>query len=147
MSETLPIFPLNTVLFPGAPLPLRIFEPRYREMLKRCLDGDRRFGVALIKSGPEVGGPAEPHDVGTVARIERVRDEGGRDSNSRPPTWKAATFRAPFSRPFELEYLGKTPGSRSSNIALNQPSDFLLLLSRENVAVPQTTVKWRSLQD
>ena len=75
MSETLPIFPLNTVLFPGAPLPLRIFEPRYREMLKRCLDGDRRFGVALIKSGPEVGGPAEPHDVGTVARIERVRDE------------------------------------------------------------------------
>ena len=75
MSETLPIFPLNTVLFPGAPLPLRIFEPRYREMLKRCLDGDRRFGVALIKSGPEVGGPAEPHDVGTVARIERVRDQ------------------------------------------------------------------------
>ncbi len=75
MSETLPIFPLNTVLFPGAPLPLRIFEPRYREMLKRCLDGDRRFGVVLIKSGAEVGGIAEPHDVGTVARIERVREE------------------------------------------------------------------------
>ena len=56
MRETLPIFPLNTVLFPGAPLPLRIFEPRYREMLKRCLDGGRRFGVVLIKSGPEVGG-------------------------------------------------------------------------------------------
>ena len=75
MSETLPIFPLNTVLFPGAPLPLRIFEPRYREMLKRCLEGDRRFGVAMIKKGPEVGGTAEPYDVGTVAHIESVHKE------------------------------------------------------------------------
>lgn len=77
MSETLPIFPLNTVLFPGAPLPLRIFEPRYRQMLEWCLRADRRFGVALIKNGPEVGGTAEPYDVGTVARIENVRDEDG----------------------------------------------------------------------
>ncbi|MCH7741017.1 MAG: LON peptidase substrate-binding domain-containing protein [Chloroflexi bacterium] len=77
MSETLPIFPLNTVLFPGAPLPLRIFEPRYRKMLERCLRADRRFGVVLIKNGPEVGGTAEPYDVGTVARIENVRDEDG----------------------------------------------------------------------
>lgn len=75
MVIKIPIFPLNTVLFPGAPLPLRIFEPRYRLMLERCLESDRRFGVALIKSGQEVGGESEPHEVGTVARIERVRPE------------------------------------------------------------------------
>lgn len=66
---TLPLFPLNTVLFPGCSLPLRIFEPRYRQMLRACLDGDRRMGVVLIKSGKEVGGPADPYSVGTVARI------------------------------------------------------------------------------
>ena len=75
MPETIPIFPLNTVLFPGAPLPLRIFEPRYRQMLERCLAGDRRFGVALIKSGEEVGAPASPYEMGTIARIERVGEE------------------------------------------------------------------------
>ena len=75
MSETIPIFPLNTVLFPGALLPLRIFEPRYRQMLERCLAGNRRFGVALIKSGKEVGASASPYEMGTVARIERVDEE------------------------------------------------------------------------
>lgn len=75
MSETIPIFPLNTVLFPGALLPLRIFEPRYRQMLERCLAANRRFGVALIKSGKEVGASASPYEMGTVARIERVDEE------------------------------------------------------------------------
>ena len=77
MAETIPIFPLNTVLFPGAPMPLRIFEPRYREMLKFCMDNDRRFGVNLIQSGVEVGGAAEPHTVGTIAEITSVRTEEG----------------------------------------------------------------------
>ena len=72
MARYLPLFPLNTVLFPGANLQLRIFEPRYKTMLKECLDADRRFGVVLIKSGVEAGGPAEPHPVGTVARIESI---------------------------------------------------------------------------
>ena len=65
----LPIFPLGTVLFPGMPLPLHIFEERYKRMIGRCLDGDRAFGVTLLKSGREVGGPAIPHEVGTIARI------------------------------------------------------------------------------
>ncbi len=72
MSYRLPIFPLHTVLFPGATLELRIFESRYKAMLKECMEGDRRFGVALIKRGEEVGGHAEPHRVGTVARIEKI---------------------------------------------------------------------------
>ncbi|NQW17619.1 MAG: LON peptidase substrate-binding domain-containing protein [Chloroflexi bacterium] len=77
MADTIPIFPLNTVLFPGAPLPLRIFEPRYRQMLAYCMENDQRFGVNLIRSGLEVGGNAEPHMVGTIADITSVRDEDG----------------------------------------------------------------------
>jgi Lon protease-like protein len=68
----IPIFPLNTVLFPGAALPLHIFEERYRLMIGRCLEGDRLFGVALIRLGNEVGGPAQPFDIGTTARITRI---------------------------------------------------------------------------
>ena len=64
----LPLFPLNTVLFPGGPLPLRIFEPRYVDMVKRCLRDQAPFGVVLIREGEETG-PAEFHDVGTLARI------------------------------------------------------------------------------
>ncbi|MBI4220100.1 MAG: LON peptidase substrate-binding domain-containing protein [Chloroflexi bacterium] len=74
----IPLFPLNTVLFPGCSLPLRIFEPRYRQMLRTCLDGDRRLGVVLIKSGKEVGGPADPYSIGTVGRIGDIGEpEGG----------------------------------------------------------------------
>jgi Lon protease-like protein len=65
----LPLFPLNTVLFPGQMLPLHIFEDRYRLMIRRCLAEDLPFGVVLIKHGPEVGAEAEPHEVGTIARI------------------------------------------------------------------------------
>lgn len=62
------LFPLNTVLFPGGPLPLRIFEARYLDMISQCLKDDAPFGVLLIRQGNEVG-PATTHDVGTLARI------------------------------------------------------------------------------
>lgn len=65
----LPIFPLNTVLFPGGVLPLKIFEQRYLDMTKRCLRDESPFGVCLITEGQEVGKPALPADVGSVARI------------------------------------------------------------------------------
>jgi uncharacterized protein len=68
----LPLFPLHTVLFPGMPLPLHIFEPRYQAMIETCLNRQALFGVVLIRSGPEVGGPAEPHAIGTSASISRV---------------------------------------------------------------------------
>src|SRR6185436_9070158 len=68
----LPLFPLHTVLFPGMPLPLHIFEPRYQAMIQTCLNRQAPFGVVLIRSGPEVGGPAEPHAIGTSASISRV---------------------------------------------------------------------------
>ena len=63
-----PLFPLNTVLFPGGPLPLRIFEPRYVGMVRDCVKDDAPFGVLLIREGQETG-PASTHDVGTLARI------------------------------------------------------------------------------
>lgn len=69
----LPIFPLkNVVLFPGMVLPLHIFEPRYREMINRCIDEQIPFGVVLIEAGEEVGEVAMPHHVGTAAKIIRV---------------------------------------------------------------------------
>lgn len=69
-SERLPLFPLHTVLFPGGVLPLRIFEPRYLDMVSDCLRHDSGFGVCLIRAGREVGAPAETFDVGTLARIQ-----------------------------------------------------------------------------
>lgn len=68
-SGSLPLFPLGSVLFPGMLLPLHIFEPRYRLMLQRSLQTDQVFGIVLIRAGVEVGGPADPHHVGTTARV------------------------------------------------------------------------------
>jgi Lon protease-like protein len=69
-TRELPIFPLASVLFPGAVIPLRIFEPRYMGMAKACLKNDLPFGVCLIREGGEVGEPATPEAVGTTARIQ-----------------------------------------------------------------------------
>jgi Lon protease-like protein len=75
----LPLFPLDTVLFPGATMPLHIFEERYKEMIGLCLDEKRPFGVLLIREGTAVGGPATPFEVGTTALISSVqRLEEGR---------------------------------------------------------------------
>jgi len=68
-AADLPLFPLQTVLFPGGRLPLRIFEQRYLEMAKACLRDGAAFGVCLIREGSEVGEPALPEDVGCTARI------------------------------------------------------------------------------
>ena len=74
----LPLFPLNTVLFPGQLLPLHIFEPRYRQMIGECLQHSVPFGVVLLREGEEAGDEtAVPCDVGTTANIiqaERLPD-------------------------------------------------------------------------
>jgi Lon protease-like protein len=68
VSEALPLFPLKTVLFPGGPLALRVFEPRYVDMVARCMRGSNRFGVVAIRQGEEVGA-ASMYEVGTTAEI------------------------------------------------------------------------------
>ena len=72
----LPLFPLNVVLYPGMALPLRIFEERYKLMMQKCMEGDKTFGVVLIREGKEVGGSAIPFEVGTLARITDVVPQG-----------------------------------------------------------------------
>lgn len=68
-ERELPLFPLSSVLFPASYMPLQIFEERYKLMLQDCQASDSTFGVVLIKSGSEVGEPAEPYQIGTIAKI------------------------------------------------------------------------------
>lgn len=67
-TAEIPLFPLNLVLFPDGPLPLRIFETRYVDMVRRCMRESSEFGVVLIRKGQETG-PAETFEVGTTAGI------------------------------------------------------------------------------
>jgi len=75
----LPLFPLNSVLFPGLALHLHIFEERYKRMIEYCIAQDQSFGVVLIKRGMEALGPiAEPYSIGCSARIHNIQklDQG-----------------------------------------------------------------------
>ncbi len=65
----IPLFPLNTVLFPGGVLPLRVFEPRYLDMISHCLRHDQGIGVVLICEGHETGKAADTYEMGTLSRI------------------------------------------------------------------------------
>lgn len=69
MPITVPLFPLHTVLFPGGVLPLRIFEPRYLDMVSDCLRHDTGIGVVLIKEGTETGKAADSYETGTLSGI------------------------------------------------------------------------------
>lgn len=76
MTETkiIPIFPLDLVLFPRQELPLRIFEPRYKQLVDDCMLGDGQFGVCLIDEGNSVNGWNSPQMIGTVAKITKCED-------------------------------------------------------------------------
>ena len=79
MSETLPLFPLGTVLYPGLLLPLNIFEERYRELVRDLLDGPepRRFGVIAIRKGRETGvdGISALYQIGCTATLREVAEQ------------------------------------------------------------------------
>ena len=74
MSESLPFFPLGTVLLPGEVLPLHVFEERYRTLVRDVRAGDGRFGIALIERGSEVGGGDTRSPVGTIARVDHAEE-------------------------------------------------------------------------
>jgi len=68
-QASLPLFPLNTVIFPGGQLPLRIFEQRYLDMVKQAIAENSPFGICAIREGAESGAPAVPYSVGTLVRV------------------------------------------------------------------------------
>lgn len=70
----MPMFPLGSVLFPSLVLPLHIFEPRYRALIRDVLDGDGEFGVCLIERGGEVGGDDVRTGVGTAAQVHEAQE-------------------------------------------------------------------------
>ena len=72
--DDVPLFPLHVVLFPDMPLPLHIFEPRYREMILRCREEKSPFGITLIQNGADIGAEAVPRQVGTLARIAQYEE-------------------------------------------------------------------------
>ena len=116
----LPLFPLNVVLFPGMPLPLHIFEERYKTMIGECLENDAPFGIVLIKEGPEVGGPANPFSVGTTARIVRVErlDDGRMNlltEGRRRFSIVEITQRVPYIKGF-VEFIGEETGELAKNL-------------------------------
>ncbi len=76
----LPLFPLNMVVFPGWPMPLHIFEPRYKEMIRHCVEKQEPFGIVLIEEGEaEVDTTIKPHQIGcTVAITQIQRTDDGR---------------------------------------------------------------------
>ena len=96
------------------PLPLRIFEERYKLMIGECLDGEEPFGVVLIKEGPEVGGPAAVYNVGVTARIDEVEHyEEGRMSISTMGERRFRLLEVIQDTPYmkgSVEYLGDDPG-------------------------------------
>jgi len=73
-TKIIPIFPLDLVLFPRQELPLRIFEPRYKQLVDDCMLGDGQFGVCLIDENNTVNGWNSPKMVGTIAKISKCKD-------------------------------------------------------------------------
>jgi len=73
-TKIIPIFPLDLVLFPRQELPLRIFEPRYKQLVDDCMIGDGQFGVCLIDENNSINGWNSPKLVGTIAKISKCED-------------------------------------------------------------------------
>ncbi|WP_372368430.1 LON peptidase substrate-binding domain-containing protein [Candidatus Uabimicrobium sp. HlEnr_7] len=73
MNTTIDLFPLNSVLFPYQVIPIQVFETRYLNMISKCFDNSKPFGICLINDGTEVGPPAIPHKTGTSAQIISLR--------------------------------------------------------------------------
>ena len=74
-TAEIPLFPLNTVLFPGGPLPLRIFETRYTDMVRRCMREQSAFGVVLIRAGAEVGEVSEDDSKRGQDKVQKLTDD------------------------------------------------------------------------
>jgi len=106
------MFPLGTVLFPYALLPLHVFEPRYRLMMNHVLAGDREFGVVLIERGSEVGGGDTRFDIATIARVVQA---------SELPDGRFALATVGMRRVRVVRWLEDDPYPRAEVVALVDP--------------------------
>jgi len=151
VSELLPLFPLGTVLFPGALMPLHIFEPRYRLLIRRCSERHRPFGVVLIRNGSEVGGSAEPYEVGTEAKIvaESLLPNGRSYIVTRGERRFAVESLIPDAEPYlvgQVRYLDESDGERAvdrASVAREALGEYLLAV----VAVTEDARGERALAD
>ena len=142
----MPLFPLATVLYPGAPLPLQVFEPRYRQLVEELLGGPepRRFGVVAIREGHEVGAGSirSLYDVGCTAEMTEVRRAG--DGRYLLMTVGGQRFRLrelDRSRPYlraEVELLDEPAGAGTEPTAAEVRAAFASY--RELLDVPTATV-------
>ena len=118
--RSLASFPLNVVLFPGMPMPLRIFEERYKLMINQCIDNSEVFGIMLIREGPEVGGGAVPHAIGTTARITEVeRLEDGRMNLSTTGETRFQLVEPLYDAPYlrgKVRYLSEEVGETQESV-------------------------------
>ncbi len=144
-QRRLALFPLNTVLFPHASLPLQIFEERYKLMLRECLESDSRFGVTLIREGAEVGAPAVPRDIGTVARIVQVnRIEGDKFFVSAVGERRFRIIEITQRRPFisaQVELLDDIGDTQVSESLIIEATDLFGEYARFSVGVSGGWVK------
>lgn len=136
MSETLeelPLFPIETVLFPYAPMQIHVFEPRYREMMRTCIEHDRPFGIVLLRSGNVVGGPAEPYMVGTAVRIVQVHTyEDGRLDVQVQGERRFRIRRIDDSRPY---LVGEVEPVIELEVEDNEQTQNVIAAARENFRV------------
>ncbi len=114
MGVEIPLFPLGVVLFPHMPLPLHIFEERYRQMMRDCEAEGTSFGVVAIREGVEAMGPATPHPVGTLAQLRKVEKlDDGRYNLLVVGASRFRIVRISSRKPYlvgEVEYLEDTDG-------------------------------------
>ncbi len=129
----LPLFPLNTVLFPGMPLPLHIFEERYQEMINYCLSENLPFGVLMIQEGVAEGGPlARPHVVGCTAEIAQIEELGeGRKLIMTVGRERFRVMRLQHDRPYLVGQVESAPLIEDESDDLQQDAAELYPLVRE----------------
>ena len=149
MADDVPMFPLGTVLVPGAYLPLHVFEPRYRALVQACLAGTPEFGVALIERGSEVGGGDQRFSTGCVARIvEAVELEDGRYAIGAVGVRRIRIVRwlpdAPYPRAEVEDWPDPDPGPEVAALVASVVPRFrrvLALAAEAGEAVPPATVE------
>ena len=131
---SLPLFPLNVVLFPGMALPLHIFEERYKAMIGDCIDQEQPFGVVLIKEGREAGGAAHPFSIGTTARVIRVeRLAEGRMNILTTGERRFETADISQSVPHlvgQVKYLEEQPGETSSSVIAELSQEYAAFVQK-----------------